>query len=356
MTWTASTRPGRRRGPRPCRTTGGSGIVGGLRPRPLRTRTDDADDLVSEPPQRLRVGEAHEAGPDDPNARHLSPSPDFWPVSRTYIQARASTMPPVQHLAHGLAHVDAQQQPVEHGEDQRAEDRAGIPAGAAEDRRAADHRRRHRWQQVAVRLVDADGAGGTGEQQPTDGREQSRQDVHRQQHLPHPHAGEPAGDRVVTNGVDHPTETRRAQPPHEQHGDHGPHDEVRRQRAVERPGADVAHEVEHVRRAGQPAAQPDGDDAQQDARHAQRHDQRVDPEHADRQPVDEPHADPDADRHGERGHRARSRSAWPPRRRRGWRSWRSTGRCHRSACTASGWRRRRPAGRRAGGSIGCRPS
>ena len=36
-----------------------------------------------------------------------------------------------------------------------------------------------------------------------------------QQHLPHAHTGEAAGDRVVADGIDRPTEPRRSQPEHE---------------------------------------------------------------------------------------------------------------------------------------------
>ena len=251
-----------------------------------------------------------------------------WPLRRTYSQARASTIARTAS-AERLAGVEAQQQPVEQGEDERTEDRAAVATHPAEDRRAADHRGGHRRQQVVVRLVDPDRTGGAGEQQSADRREHAGEHVHGQQHLPHPDAGEAAGDRVVADGVDRAPEPRRPQPPDEQGGDRGPHEEVLRERADERLRADLAHDAQHVRRARQPAAQTDGDDAEQHAGHPERHDQRVHLEHADGDAVDgadrrPPPPTPSAGRPARR-----ARSGWRRRRPRGWRSWRSTGRSRR---------------------------
>ena len=76
--------------------TGGSGLVAAFARARSGLEPTMPDDLVSEPPQRLRVGESHEPRPDHTGTPtlHALALPDFWPVSRTYIQARASTMPP----------------------------------------------------------------------------------------------------------------------------------------------------------------------------------------------------------------------------------------------------------------------
>ena len=139
---------------------------------------------------------------------------------------------------------------------------------------------------------------------PPIGGQQPGQDVHGQQHLPHAHAGQPTGDRVVADGVDHPAQPRRPQAEHEHDGDDRPHDEVRGERAEQRARADVAHDVEDVGRPRQPAPQSDGDDAQQHARHAEGHDQWVHLEHADGEAVDDADGEPDAECDGQRGDRA----------------------------------------------------
>ena len=146
-----------------------------LGPRPLRRRADDADDIEAEPAQRLGVGDAHEPGADHADADRrdqpltfghlLSGQPDVEPGQGEHDDA-------VQHLLERLAHVETQQQPVEHREDEGAEDRAAVAARAAEDRRAADDGRGDGRQQVAVGLVDADRAGRAGEQQTADGGQQ----------------------------------------------------------------------------------------------------------------------------------------------------------------------------------------
>src|SRR5687768_13342005 len=53
----------------------------------------------------------------------------------------------VQHLLERFAGLQGQQQPVEHREDESADDGARVAARAAEDRRPADHRGRDRRQE-----------------------------------------------------------------------------------------------------------------------------------------------------------------------------------------------------------------
>ena len=52
-----------------------------------------------------------------------------------------------QHAAQPFRHLQDGEERGEHGQDQRADDGAGVAAAAAEDRRAADHRRRDRGQE-----------------------------------------------------------------------------------------------------------------------------------------------------------------------------------------------------------------
>jgi hypothetical protein len=70
-------------------------LVGHL-PGPGRGAAGDPGDVDPEPPQGLGVGLGHPAGAGDPDAEpaELAHHAPRWPVTRTYTQARASTISP----------------------------------------------------------------------------------------------------------------------------------------------------------------------------------------------------------------------------------------------------------------------
>ncbi len=100
--------------------------------------TGDADDVDTEPAQCLGVRRRHESGADDPDAHPVLDRHAFCPVRRTYTHANDSTMMPYNTCLKCFGGVEGQQQTIQHGKDERAEDGAGIPSDAAQDRRSTD--------------------------------------------------------------------------------------------------------------------------------------------------------------------------------------------------------------------------
>ena len=142
--------------------------------------------------------------------------------------------------------VEDRQQRVEHRQDQRAEDRARVAAEAAEDRGAADHDRGHRREQERRRDPEVGGVVEADEQDPGSRAQHPAERVDGEQHLPVPHAREPAGDRVVADGVDHPPEAAVAQAEDDQRGDRRPHEQAVRDVREEPLRAELDDEVRHL--------------------------------------------------------------------------------------------------------------
>src|SRR4029453_13605953 len=108
----------------------------------------------------------------------------------------------VEDLPHRLRGVQDRQQRIEHGQDQRAEDRACVAADAAEDRGAADDDGRDGRQQERGRDPEVGGVVEADEQDPGGRAEGAAERVKGEQHLPRPDAREPARNRVVADRVD----------------------------------------------------------------------------------------------------------------------------------------------------------
>ena len=232
------------------------------------------------------------------------------------------------------------------------DDRPAEAAPAAEDRRPADHRGRDRRQDVRVGQRDAGDVGQAGEEEPGDRREQRRDDVQDDQDLPRPGARQARRDRVVADRVEQPAV---AGPPQAEQDQRGQRDEHERG-CTGRPPRSSSDPSER-NAGGTPGAGldhlelPDVGQPEHDQAHAQGHDQRVDPEDADADAGHE--ARPGRPRPGrrrsppapgagrERASRRRSPAIEATRR--------PTGRCRRSASSASGSRRGSPAAPPRGG-------
>ena len=221
------------------------------------------------------------------------------------------------------------EQRVEHGEDERAEDRPAVAAEAAEDRGAADHYSRDRGQQERRGQAEV-GVVVEAEQEHARQRAQHpRERVHGDEHLPDANPRKPAGKRVVADGVQHSPVAGVAQAEDDQRRHRHPDQDVPRHVGEEPLGAERFHGARN--HLGEVPAADDRQHPERHAADAERHHEWVDPEDADPDAVDEPYAQPDGQGEDDLRRTSRSGPARPPRTRQPSPSSRPRGRRRRSA-------------------------
>ena len=167
------------------------------------------------------------------------------------------------------------------------DDAAGIAAATAEDRSPADDDRRHRRQQVDIGQAHVGRIGAPDDHEPSDGREQTAQDVVGQQHLPDPHAGQLAGLAIVADRIEQAAEAGAAEPDQHHERDRRPQEEVDGNAAQHFAAAKRLDERWHARRVGQHLLAVDDQCSLGHQPGAKRHDQRLHPQHCDADAVDQ---------------------------------------------------------------------
>ncbi len=184
---------------------------GGLGSCPLRRGPDHPGHLHPETTQRLDVGEPMKPTPTTPVL--ISLRSIFLPLllgrGHPGVQPRQSDDDrSVQHPLDRLARSQERQQRLEHAQDQRPQDGAGVGAHPAKDRCSTDYRGGHRRQHEGTGQLQIDGTDPTTQEDPGDGPEEAGDGIGGDQHLPGTNTGEARGRRVVTKGVEVAPEPR----------------------------------------------------------------------------------------------------------------------------------------------------